>query len=704
MLFIPRPHALAAGAVILCAAERVTAQDTVAHRLPPVVTVTRDVGRSALDLPFAITVANPDSLRPGQPHVFPEQTFFLLPGVTLSNRNNPSQDPRVSIRGFGARSAFGVRSIRVLRDGMPLTLPDGQTPVDYLDLESVGAVEAIRGTASALYGNASGGVIDIHSAPPPSAPFALQARSWTGSDALHRNVFLFGGSTDGGATFYQGNVGHTSTDGWREYAGQRLTNAYARAGTSLAGTELSVQLLGLYMPLAQNPGALTESQLDSAPRMADPASIRKQARKEVRQFQLGVSVRRDAFGGGGEWMAQAYGGARGLFNPLTFAIVGIDRRLYGAGARATIPFATGTLAHRATLGVDAQGLNDMRRNWANCNAVTTPTVSCLLGSGEKGTLQLEQREIVSSVGPYLRDELALGGGRVRLSGGVRADVIRFRVEDSYLADGDDSGDRTLHAVSPMLGAVVRLAPLHAVYANLSSAFETPTTTELGNQADGSAGLNRDLEPQYSTTVEVGFKGVALSRIEYDVALFDTRVRDELIPYEVASGNGRTYYRNAGNTSRRGVEIEGTTSSGPLELAAAYAYSNFRFREFAVGTAEYEGNHIPGIPVHQFQGAATLRTKGMFATAELLTKSRVFANDANTASAPGFAVVNLRIGGTKSYGNPWLTPVAGVQNLFDRRYVGSVAINASGASLATTKFYEPAAGRTWFVGLSVATGK
>ena len=687
---------------LLFVTRRSQAQDTaIAHRLPPVVTVTRDIGRSPLDLPFAISSVIPDSARPGQPHTSLDQTLLGVPGVTLASRNNPSQDPRVSIRGFGSRSAFGVRSIRVLRDGMPLTLPDGQTPVDYLDLESVGAVETIRGAAAAIYGNAAGGVIDVRSAPAPTSPFALQARTWTGSDRMYRNVALFGGTLGTDNIFYQGNVGHTTSDNSRDYSHQRLTNGWARVGGTVRGTDLSIQALGLSMPLAENPGALTRSQLDSAPDMADPLSVRKKARKEVHQLQVGLAARRGVKNGG-ELFAQMYGGTRTLFNPLTFAVVGVDRGQFGGGLRVTVPAKVGSLDNRVSVGVDAQGQNDLRRNWANCNAVATANASCPSITVEKGILQLDQREIVSSVGPYLRDEIALG--RTSLSAGVRADVVRFTVKDRFLSDGrDDSGTRSLNAVSPMFGVVTRLSDRHAVYVDIASAFETPTTTELGNQPNGNAGLNRELDPQYSTTYETGLKGLVWSRLRYDAALFDIEVRDELIPYEVAGGSGRTYYRNAGRTRRRGLELAGSTSFAFADLSAAYTYSNFRFREFLVDTARYDGNQIPGVPRQQLQAALTLRAKGAYLTNEVIAKDKVFANDANSASAPGFGVFNVRAGVVALLGRPWFSPVLGVQNAFDRRYVGSLAVNASGATLAATKFYEPSPRRTWFIGLTIASG-
>ena len=677
------------------------AQDTIVYRLPPVVTVTRDVGRSPLDLPFAVSEARPDSARPGQLHTLLDQALFLLPGVTVANRNNPSQDPRISIRGFGARSAFGVRSIRVMRDGMPLTLPDGQTPVDYLDLESVGRIEAIRGTASALYGNASGGVLDIRSAPPPAAPFTLQARSWVGSNDSRRYTGVFGGTV--GGAWYQGNVGRTTSDNYRRYSRQALTNGYGRVGLSAAGTSFKLQGLALDMPTAENPGALTRAQLDADPRLPDSASVRKRARKAVRQIQVGLSASRPlGQRAPGELFANIYGGTRDLFNPLTFAVVDVGRTQYGGGARATLP-ARLWMRHRLTLGVDAARQNDLRRNWANCNAVFATTANCPTLPAEKGVLQLHQREIVSSLGSYLRDEIRVIP-RLILSGGVRTDLVRFEVRDLFLADGrDDSGARTLRAVSPMAGAVLRLAPLRAVYFNFGSAFETPTTTELGNQPNGNAGLNQDLKPQFATTYETGLRGLFFSRVQFDVAVYAAAVRDELIPFEVPGGNGRTYFRNAGRTQRRGVEVETGVEVGPVSLEAAYTYSHFRFRDFSSTSGQFAGNEIPGIPEHSAQSSATWRSGSYFFTVEALAKSGLFVDDANTARTNPFTTFNARLGGVALGRLPWLSPVVAMQNVLDRPYVGSVAVNAAGTP-ATAKAYEPAPGRTLFVGLTVGAGR
>jgi iron complex outermembrane receptor protein len=672
-------------------------------RLPRVlVTVTRDAERSAYELPYAISLVRPDSARPGQRHLAVDELLLVLPGVTVANRFNPAQDPRVSIRGFGARSAFGVRGVRVMRDGIPLTLADGQTPLDYLDLESVGSVQVIRGSASALYGNAAGGVIELRSTAPPRDRILVQARGSNGSFGTQRWTGMAAGSI--GAFGYQGSATRTEVGGFREHAQQRTTSAFGRLLGRVAGTDVALQGLLFDQPEALNPGALTAVQLAADPRQADLLSIRRRARKVVRQGQLGLTATH-AIGDAGGVAATVYGGSRALDNPLTFAVVSVDRRSYGASLRGTVPATIASFAVRLSAGIDLQRQNDDRHEWENCNDIparTTITVTCPVVGAERGALRKDQRELVSSVGPFVRAELVLPS-HVLLSTGVRADWVRFQVDDrlATATTPDNSGDRTLHAVSPMLGATWRVAPLAAVYATVSSAFETPTATELGNKPDGSTGINPALDPQFARTYEAGVKGVLLDRIQYDVAAFATTVRGELIPFQIPGGAGRVYFRNAGRTERRGGELALGAAVGDLQLAATYTYSRFRFADFTVGSTSFAGDRIPGVPERQAQAAATWRSPGgaLYATLEGLASSYQFVNDTNTARAAGFAIANVRIGATAALGLSSIAPVIGVHNLLDRRFVSSVSVNATSG-----KYYEPAPGRIVFVGLTVGAGR
>jgi iron complex outermembrane recepter protein len=484
-------------------------------------------------------------------------------------------------------------------------------------------------------------------------------------------------------------------------------------GTSTCATEdhtrveIAWQAQLFTMPIAENPGALTATEMGADPRQAVTSFVTKRARKDVNQAQLSVTARRPL--ADGEMLASVYGGTRDLDNPLTFAVVAIDRMTYGGSVRATSAVTPLGSRHRLSVGVDIQHLDDDRKNFENCNGVPAPTTACpRADTVERGAIRLDQREVVTSIGVFLRDEIALGG-RVLMHGGLRADHVIFDIEDRLIIgpgpgqNPDDSGRRTLRAWSPMAGVVARLGMLNAVYANVSTAFETPTATELGNRPEGAGGINNDLEPQYATTVEVGLKGILASRVRYDVAGFTTGVRDELIPFEIPEGAGRRYFRNAGRTTRRGLELGLELAAGSALLASAYSYSDYRFDDYAVIISDvierYDGNRIPGIPLHQLQASATWRWSGLFLTAEGITSSRMLVDDANSAAAGGWTVANMRIGGRIPIGGRSVMPVVGMQNLFDRRYTGSVVVNAAGG-----RFHEPAPTRTLSIGLSLMTDR
>jgi iron complex outermembrane receptor protein len=679
-----------------------TARDSAASRPATLtgvrVTATREGPRAPIELPYAVTLARPDSLAAVRRQGV-DELLFAVPGVALANRQNPAQDPRVSIRGFGARSAFGVRGVRVLQDGVPLTLPDGQTPVDVVDVEGADRVEVVRGSASSLYGNAAGGVIDVRSAPPSTASVAPFARALGGGSVPTTTAAGAGGTL--GPLGYTSSVTRIVGRGYRDYSDQRATRAALRLlhphaeGSALPGLTLAARLSDV--DRAESPGAITRAQMDADPRLADPLSVRKQAGKTVRQGDLALSVAQP-FGDRVALGATVYGSVRTLDNPLTFAVVHVGRSSGGASARLSSEGALGAHAVRLTAGGDLQWQNDDRQEYEACIDAATASATCPTPKTQRGNLRKNQRELVSSAGPFVRGELALAPSLLA-SAGVRADAVRFQVRDRLVSatNPDDSGERTLHAVSPALGLVWRTTPLASLYATVSSSFETPTTTELGNKPDGSAGINPELQPQRALSAEVGAKGLLSGgTLRWELAAFQTGARDELVPFDIPGGAGRRYFRNAGRTTRRGAEAGAEAEAGPVSVRAAYSFSRFRYVDYVVGTTSYAGRRIPGVPEHALATAASLRHRGFTLSGTADVASAVDVDDANSAQARGRTILGLALSNTVGVGGVRLSPLVAVQNLTGVRSAGSVSVNATGG-----KFFEPAPGRTLIVRMALS---
>lgn len=733
----PTPAALV-GLLLACIPLDLHAQqrDTVARsdsvRVQPLeavqVSVARDDARSPFELPFALTSA-PLNARPGVRRVGIGDLLVGVPGVQVQDRANPSQDPRIAVRGFGARSAFGVRGVRLLRDGVPLSLPDGQTPVDWLDLETVGQMDVVRGTAAALYGNAAGGVIELRSREAVRAPFGVEARAWDGGGLRRATVILSGradgnadGNAEGNADARDGGRGNgrgngrdaqwlgaftrTSGDGARRWSRLDATSAFVRGLVTIKGTTVELQGTRYEAPRAENTGALTATELGLDPRLPDSLNITKRSRKAASQTQLAFIANRplNLGGGRGSLRGTLHTGTRTLDNPLPFAIVAVDRAIVGGSLHGTWRTDATAWPLRLGAGFDAQRQMDDRYNYENCadRAPTAPSTTKCPATTERGAVRLEQQERVGGAGSYARIEVEVPHA-LFLSAALRVDGVSFRVHDRFITatNADDSGERTLRALSPMVGVTWRLRPQWSVHANLTSAFETPTITELTNQADGAAGLNRTLEPQRTRTVEVGTQAVVAGRLRLDLALFHAMVRDELVSFDVPNQPGRRAFRNAGRTSRRGVESGLRYASEHFDLGAAYTWSGFRFDRYDVGPVSYAGKPIPGVPAHTWQSFATVRMAGAWSLLELTAASRASATDAATVYAAGFAVWSLRAGYDWSLmprdarGRLRLSPAIGIENLFDRHYAGSLVVNATRG-----RYFEPGLPRRVSVTLQI----
>ncbi len=662
-------------------------------RLPEInVTVTRSQ-EPLSRVPFAVGVLDRNALQRGQQTLGIDEALNNLPGVVVSNRYNFSLDQRISIRGFGSRSNFGVRGLKILLDGVPQTLPDGQSQLTNIDFADVERAEVLRGASSSLYGNASGGVISFQSQRAAEGPFAQRVRVQGGSGERSGDDFYKWQSwTSGRSGSVSGtlSVSQFKADGFRQHSAAefRQLNAgldYAASGSTLATLRLSLA----DDPRAENPGALTLAEYVANPDSAAATNIRRGADKDAQQHQAALGLRHfDA--AGNEYDVTVFGVLRDLANPLAApppvnpgptagTYVSIDRAVGGTRLSAIHRLGASDQAPRLTAGADLQRMRDNRKNVVSDAGVPTATVF------------LDQREQVTEFGPFAQLQWS-PAEPLLLSTGARFDWVRFALADRFIADGDDSDARTMSAVSGNVGASWSFGDRFVPYVNVSTAFETPTTTELVNKPNGTGGFNPELGPQRAVNYEVGARGQPIPGLSYSVALFLGRVTDAIV--QQAEVGGRAFFRNAGKTHNDGAEVGLTlTPVHGLSLSGAYTYARYRFASDTLA-----GNRLPGVPEHFWRlGLRTALPAGFYLDGDHTISTSVAADDANTIFVPawGAGVTNLRVGWTRDVGSMQLAPFLGVNNLWDRRYIGSVTLNG-----VAGRVIEPAPRRVVYLGAEV----
>lgn len=658
---------------------------------------------SELDTPAAVSVVNGDEMRQAAPRVNLSESLGAVPGLQVQNRQNYAQDLQLSIRGFGSRSTYGVRGLRIYVDGIPATMPDGQGLTSNIDIGSVDTIEVLRGPFSALYGNSSGGVINVTSQTGTQPP-TVEASSYYGSfGTWHYGMKATGAVGDGshaGDVDYTVSTNRFTTHGYRDHSGARKNLANARLGVRINDVSKLTLLLNSVDIKANDAGGLTADEWRDNPRQS-PRGDQYNTRKNTRQTQAGLRYERQ-LSAQDDLSMMMYAGERETtqFQSIPRApqlkpshaggVIDLTRHYQGIDTRLTH---RGELLVPVTLtaGLDYENMSERRKGYENFVMVNGAPQY-----GEQGALRRNERNLMWNVDPYLQTQWQLTD-KLSLDAGVRYSSVWFDSNDYYITpgNGDDSGDASYHKWLPAGSLKYALTDAWNVYLSAGRGFETPTINELSYRSDNQSGLNFGLKPSTNDTVEIGSK-TRLGNGLLTAALFQTNTDNEIVVD--SSSGGRTSYKNAGKTRRQGMELGLDQQFGESwRLKAAWTWLDATYRTNVCDDASCNGNRIPGIARNMgYASFGYQPEQGWYAGSDIRYMSDIMANDENTAKAPSWTVVGLTTGYKWSYGRMDMDLFGRVDNLFDREYVGSVIVNESNG-----RYYEPAPGRNYGIGLNLA---
>lgn len=687
--------------------------DATAVDLPPIVVTATRQPQVRQEIPAAIDRVDALTTRSAGPMINLSEGISKVPGVAVNNRQNYAQDLQVVSRGFGARSTFGVRGVRLYADGIPATMPDGQGQTATFNLSSASRVEVLRGPYSALYGNASGGVIQVFTADGPAQPEG-SVGGWIGSDGLAREVVQAGGTS--GNFNYLFDLGHFETDGWREHSAAERTQFNGKLKWSLGPRENVVAVINaLRMPEAQDPLGLNRMQFDTDPRQAGTDAVRFNTRKNVDQTQVGLiwNQRLER----SELSLMGYVGERSVtqFQSISVAaqtigagrtqssggVIDLERSYVGFDARYALRGAWGEQPWSLIAGLALDQMHEHRTGYENFLPTTPITL------GVQGALRRDEDSIAANADPYLQAGWSPAPW-LDINVGLRRNAVRISTQDHYItaSNGDDSGARRFEHVVPVAGVLWRASPHLHLYGNAGQSFETPTLNEMAYKPGGGTGLNQSLEASGGQHAELGAKWTD-DGAWLNFAVFRVRTHDEI--GVLTNSGGRSTYQNVGRTGRSGMEANGQWQWGGAgghawTLYGAYTYTDATYRDpFTTCTATpctssnalavAAGSAIPGVTDQLgYIELAWQPTAGLQTAVEARHVGRVFVNDLNSDRAAAYSTLAWRTSWQQRMGPLQLQLLGRLDNLQNRRYAGSVIVNESNG-----RYFESAPGRSWLVG-------
>ncbi|KQE95573.1 TonB-dependent receptor family protein [Acinetobacter lactucae] len=641
-----------------------------------------------------------------------------IPSLQLRNRENYAQDLQLSMRGFGARSTFGVRGIRLYVDGIPATMPDGQGQTSNIDLSSLDHVEVLIGPFSSLYGNSSGGTI-LTSTKEGQGKDSIELSYSGGShDKSRAGLVLQGGAKGANEPSYVISSSYFDTDGYREHSGAEKVLNNAKLSWNLDDGS-KINWITNYVKIhADDPQGLTHDQWNTNPRQQVPFLKQFNVRKDIEQTQTGVTWSKP-INDKNELYAMAYLGNRqvtqyqsipkgevkleegkpiysGQASPKhAGGVIDFERNYYGADFRWTgkelLPNTT------LSVGVALDIMDEERKGFENFNVNNV--------YGVKGNLRRDEDNTLWNIDPYLQASWQFLP-TWRLDMGVRYSNVHYKSKDHFTSgpdqygtvNGDDSGKTNYDKVLPSAALSWQILPELMAYVSYAKGFETPTFTEMAYRLDEESGFNFNLMASTSDTYETGLKSQNQLG-DFTLAVFQTKTKDDIV--SAGNSNGRSTFRNADKTLREGVEFAWNKKLWrDLTAIASYTYLNATFDADipALGSIAQipSGNAIPGIAKNQaYASLAWQPSHGLYGGVDVQYMDKVYVNDTNSDAAPSYSVTSANVGYAWVMGDWKVNSFARVDNLFDKNYAGSVIVNDGNG-----RYFEPADGRNWSAGLRV----
>lgn len=670
------------------------AADPATVTLDSVVVSGSRIEHNSFDLPAAVDVVDAARIGADQGKVNASEALAAVPGITVQNRQNYAQDLQISSRGFGARSAFGVRGIRLVADGIPASMPDGQGQAATFNLDRAERIEVLRGPLAVVYGNHAGGVIQLFTPDGKGRP-SIEGGLVAGSNNTWKADVSAQGEVAG--LGYVIDTSHFATDGYRDHSKADRDQSMVKLTYKPTEDGKLTLIANTFKQNAEDPQGQSWAGYQANPRSVAQPAIDYNTRKSIDHTQGGLTYEHRF----GEQLVQlsAYVGQRSTIQYQSIpksvqqssikqsgGIIDFDRDFAGGSARwiGRFQLAGGKLT--TTVGVDYEQSTDDRRGYENFIGTTL---------GVKGALRRLEEDRVSSFDQYAQAEWQ--GERWTFSGGVRHSHVDFNVDDRYLSNGNDSGSVSYDKTTPTVAAMYRLTPAVNLYASAARGFEAPTFNEMFYSSGGGT-FNFGLKPSTSTHYEAGLKAFVGNDTRLDVAVFQIKTDNEMVV--LSSSGGRTAYQNAGPTTRRGLEVAlDSRWANNLSTRVAYTGLDASYDEaFTSNLVPVQaGSKLPGVPAQTLFGELVWKhpASGFHAAVEGIARSKVYVEDSNTKqAAPAYAIANVRFGIDRQYGDLNLRTFLRFDNIFDRQYVGSVIVGDG-----NNRFYEAAPGRTWLAGIS-----